>query len=294
MKLLLAIIILLTACTKQDPPPPATSTSTKADMCDCVVNPVTKELNECECGKTEDSPPPKYPQSKVVKPSECKKLLSAVSVSGCPTPGQYQMIDMATYGDQKFYDVMACLDIKTIGRYYDWPGQETIRGKIPTDAEVAIINRMGFERLHVFQHNNSSLSTFTPARGKIDAEKALGLAAKWKQPKGSAVYFGVDGDFTPEKPIEYFRAAAPIVRAAGYRVGMYGSGGNCDALKKAGLVDGDLCWIAASSWGWRGTKAMLAKGKGFALKQKVNQKCLGKSLDYNTAMIVDYGQWRAQ
>jgi hypothetical protein len=188
---------------------------------------------------------------------------------------------------------MACLGVKTIGRYYDWPGQETIKGKIPSDAEVKIINAMGFQRLHVFQHNNSSLATFTAARGKIDAGKSLELAKKWGQPKGSAVYFGVDGDFPSAKPIEYFKAAAPIIRAAGYRVGMYGSGGNCEDLKKAGLVDKDLCWIAASSWGWRGTKAILAKGTGFALKQKVNQKCMGKSLDYNTVMISDFGQWSA-
>jgi len=292
------VTLAFAGCTKTPPPAPAprapaTSTATKAELCDCVVNPVSKELNECECGKTEDSPPPTSPPSFVKKP-DCKSVLKGVNLTGCPLQGQYQMIDAAQPLDRKFLEVMACLDVKAIGRYYDWPGQETIKGKIPTDAEVAILNELGFERLHVLQHNNNKLTTFTAERGKIDAGKALGLASKWGQPKGSAVYFGVDGDFPPEKPLEYFKAAAPIVRAAGYRVGMYGSGGTCEALKKAKLVDGDLCWIAASSWGWRGTKDILAKNKGFALKQKVNQKCMGKSLDYNTAMLADYGQWRKQ
>ena len=214
-----------------------------------------------------------------------------VNLKGCPAKGEYTAIDLAEAADDTFLRTIKSLGFETVIRYYGWPGQESLKGKIPKDDEMARIRAAGFKFMAVFQHFNSSLSTFTTERGVIDAGKALGLAARWKQPKGSAIYFGVDGDFDSAKPITYFKAAAPIVRAAGFRVGMYGSGGNCEALKKAGLIDGDLCWIAASSWGWGGTKAILAKGTGYALAQKVDQNCGGKSVDFNKVLIPDFGQW---
>ena len=201
---------------------------------------------------------------------------------------------MAVPGDQKFFDTMKYLGVETIIRYYDWPGQESLRGKIPLAAELAAIKKNGFNFMGVFQHYNSSFSTFTASRGKIDAGKVLGLASQWKQPKGSAVYFGVDGDFyttaQKAKVREYFTAAAPLIRAAGFRVGMYGSGANCESLREAKLIDDGLCWIAGSS-GWSRTKEVLASGK-YALKQKVNQFCGGKSLDFNTVNKSDFGQWK--
>lgn len=227
-------------------------------------------------------------------PANCAAILKAAD-AGCPKPGQYQAVDLATYVDKKLADILACAGITTILRYYDWPGQETIKGKMPTKAEMDLLNGMGFKHARIFQHNNSKLATFTTERGVIDANHSIKQAREAGATKGRAIYFGVDGDFHTEadraKIKSYFKAAAPLVRAAGFRVGMYGSGGNCEMLKAASLVDGELCWIAASSWGWSGTKAILEKGKGFALKQYVNKSCSGKSMDYNVAMQEDFGQW---
>lgn len=220
---------------------------------------------------------------------------STKNFTGCPAKGQYKAIDMAIAADQTFLNTIRELGFETVIRYYDWPGQESLKGKIPRPEEMALLKKNGLKFMGVFQHFNSSLSSFTSARGEIDAGKVLGLAKQWKQPKGSAVYFGVDGDFhsaaDQAKVKSYFAAAAPLIRAAGFRVGMYGSGTNCKMLKAAKLVDGDLCWIAASSWGWSGTKQILAENRGFALKQKVNQKCGGKSVDFNEVMIEDFGAW---
>lgn len=236
---------------------------------------------------------PAAPRS-VKVPSNCKDILEAAD-AGCPKPGQYQAVDLATYVDAKLANILACSGITTILRYYDWPGQETIKGKMPTKAEMELLNSMGFKHARIFQHNNSKLATFTDERGAIDANHSIKQAREAGATKGRAIYFGVDGDFYTEadraKIKAYFKAAAPLVRAAGFRVGMYGSGGNCEMLKAAGLVDGELCWIAASSWGWSGTKAILEKGKGFALKQYVNKSCAGKSMDYNNALVEDFGQW---
>ena len=217
-----------------------------------------------------------------------------VNLAGCPAKGQYTAIDLAEAADDTFLRTIRQLGFETVIRYYDWPGQESLAGKIPKDDEIARIRRSGLKFMGVFQHFNSSLSTFTAARGVIDAGKALGLASKWKQPKGSAIYFGVDGDFSgadQAKVKAYFSALVPIIRDAGFRVGMYGSGGNCKMLKANSLVDGNLCWIAASSWGWSGTKAILEENNGFALAQKVNQRCGGKSVDFNRVLIPDFGQW---
>lgn len=214
----------------------------------------------------------------------------------CPAPGIYQAADYVGAADQRFYDAMRYIGVKTIIRYFDWE-KESLKGKIPTAQELADIKRNGFEFMAIFQHLNNQLASFTAARGAYDAKRSLELASRWGQPRGSAIYFGVDGDFwtadEKQKVRNYFAAAAPIIRGAGLRVGMYGSGANCESLKAAGLIDGELCWIAASSHGWSGTKDILAKGKGYALAQRVKQSCGGKtSLDLNKVLISDFGQWR--
>ena len=254
--------------------------------CDLV-----RESDEAYAACLEDNKPEAapVPETKLKVPANCDAILKADP--GCPRLGQYHAVDLATYVDRKLAEVLACVGVKTVIRYYDWPGQETIKGKMPTAAEMALLKEFGFDHLRVFQHNNSKLATFTAARGVIDANHSIAQARAAGATPGRAIYFGADGDFKPEEIMAYFKAAAPLVRKAGFRVGMYGSGGNCEALKKAGLVDGVLCMIAASSWGWRGTKDILAKNAGFSLRQKVNQKCAGKSLDYNVALVQDFGQW---
>ena len=238
--------------------------------------------------------PPKVPTPSTPAPTPAPGPItkpSAELLKGCPAPGEYQAFDMATYSDQKFLDTMRYLGMTTAIRYYDWVA-ETIKGKTPTLAEMALFKKNGFNFLGVFQHNSNQTATFTAARGKIDAARILELAKLWGQPKGSAVYLGVDGDFETHIPVPYFKVAAPILRAAGFRVGMYGSGANCKNLKALGLVDGNLCMIAASSWGWRGTKAILAEGKGYVIAQKVNQRCGGKSIDFDKLLVPDVGQWK--
>lgn len=239
-------------------------------------------------------PVPAAPVPAVKLPANCASILKGLD-AGCPQPGKYGAMDLVGKIDRKLAETAACLGVHTFIKYYDYQGErpwhETLKGKVPTAEELGLLAVYGFNYVGVFQHFNNQEATFTASRGKKDAERALELAAKWGQPKGSAIYFGVDGDFSPKLPPAYFAAAAPVIRAAGYRVGMYGSGGNCKALKAAGHIDGDLCFLAASAWAWNGTKVMLTEGKGFALKQKVNQSCIGRSLDYDEVMQADFGQW---
>ena len=216
----------------------------------------------------------------------------------CFPVGQYKAIDIAQPTDTKFLYTMRQHGVETIIRYYDW-AQESIKGKTPKAEELAVIKAAGLKFMAVFQHYNSSYSTFTdPKRPAIDLKRILELAKLWDQPQGSGVYIGVDGDFwtTEQKSAvrNYFRPISDGLRKAGFRVGMYGSGANCLSLAAAGLIDktGDKpwCWIAASAHGWSGTKDVLASGK-YVLAQKVNQKCAGKSLDYNIVNAEDFGAW---
>ena len=216
--------------------------------------------------------------------------------AGCPKVGEYYAIDMAVAATDKLLDTLSCAGIKTIIRYYDWPGQESLKGKIPLADEIERIKKRGFKMLFVFQHFNSSFSTFQDSkRPAKDVSAILELAKRFKQPKGTGIYVGVDGDFgtvSQQTAIrKYFEGVSKPLREAGFKVGMYGGGANCVSLQKAGLIDLP-CWIAASSWKWTGTKDVLDAGN-FGLKQKVNQSCEGKSLDYNSisAKNTDIGDW---
>lgn len=87
------------------------------------------------------------------------------------------------------------LGVETIIRYYDWPeNDETIACKRLLDDEIKEIFKRKLSIIAVFQHNNDDLKTIiNPARGTIDATRALELAEANGQPYGSTIYFGIDG-----------------------------------------------------------------------------------------------------
>jgi len=79
-------------------------------------------------------------------------------------------------------------------------------------------------------------------------------------PQHACIYFACDQDFTPQQihtlVLPYFTAIRAAFAGSGYRVGVYGSGAVCSAMKAAGLAD--LTWQAQSR-GWVGYGAWLAK-----------------------------------
>lgn len=210
----------------------------------------------------------------------------------CPQPGAAQAVDLANPVDQKFLDKMKQLRVSTVARYYDHPN-ETIKGKTLLPAEAALLARNGFSVLTVFQHNNNAISSFTKARGTSDAQRSLVLASQNGQPRGSAIYFGVDGGWSSAKDIAsvkaYFASANAVLRPAGYAVGVYGSGLVCTELRKEGLAD--HCWLAAAT-AWPGYSAYLAS-RQWVMVQSLPQNCGGKNVDFNqvNAEAGDFGQW---
>lgn len=148
--------------------------------------------------------------------------------------------------------------VEAVFRYYALEKQPSLPTKIVTAHERDAILDAGFSLGIAFQFHNDKISTFTAARGVKDAAKALDYGGNTiQQAAGSAIYFGVDGDFS--KPAElaavkrYFDAVNTAMVHAGspYSVGVYGSGLSCDTLGSAGLAT--KFWIAKST-GYSGTQ----------------------------------------
>lgn len=213
--------------------------------------------------------------------------------STCPVPGAFWAVDLCQPVTQHFLDVMKYLDVKTIIRYYDYVN-ESLKGKTPQADELALIKKNGFRMLAVFQHSNNSVATFeTPQRGSIDAIRSLALANLWDQPKRSCIYFGVDFDPSLGNEMDAVKNYATDfgnqVRAAGYRVGAYGSGLTLETLLDTKLID--LAWLSMSTGFQR--SAEFAASKRWALHQVRDRNCGGINVDFDYANG-DIGDWWPQ
>src|SRR5580658_10423194 len=121
--------------------------------------------------------------------------LSCAVVAGpaCTAGGNYGALDTSRQVNDFFLKRVKDIGISTIIRYYDWE-QETLPGKTLTSRELALVKRNDLNIAVVFQHNSDKTATFeTIGRGRSDARRSLELAQAFKQPSGSAIYFGVDG-----------------------------------------------------------------------------------------------------
>lgn len=91
------------------------------------------------------------------------------------------------------------LNITTVFRYYDHT-DETLTGKTLRVGESDAILAAGMQLGVVFQHHNDDPAKFIiPQIGRKDAERALALAQENQQPRGTAIYFDVDG---PERHLD--------------------------------------------------------------------------------------------
>jgi hypothetical protein len=210
----------------------------------------------------------------------------------CPSDARVGAVDLSAPVDQSFLDRMRGIGIKTIIRYYDHE-DETLPGKTLRSGERDQILANGFQTAVVFQHHNNQFASFTALRGRQDAERSLALAAENSQPRGSAIYFGVDGGWnTPYElasVVTYFRELRDRLAGFGYRIGVYGSGLVCNMLLTTGLAE--LCWLAAPT-AWPEYHAYY-QTRQWGLAQLRTSQCGGRSVDFNLAndMVADYGQF---
>ena len=87
---------------------------------------------------------------------------------------------------------------------------------------------MGLSIGAVFQHYNNCHLTFSQGWGAADAAQALRQAEAVGQPAGSAIYFGVDGDWPYasllDGVIRYFEDVNRTFQGSGLAIGVYGGG----------------------------------------------------------------------
>ncbi|ESZ78665.1 glycoside hydrolase domain-containing protein [Mesorhizobium sp. L103C105A0] len=205
---------------------------------------------------------------------------------------QQKAVDLSTPVSDNFLRKMKAIGVETIIRYFDYP-DETIKGKTLTPRERRKIAAGGFDLLVVFQHHNNRFSSFTTQRGHDDAVRSMALAQANNQPSGSAVYFGVDGEWGTDPSelaaiVRYFTAAHKVLEAASFRLGVYGSGLVCRQLTERSLVD--LCWLANAT-SWPEFRPAQQSGK-WALLQTLPEDCGGINVDFDViGKNSDYGQF---
>lgn len=202
-------------------------------------------------------------------------------------------VDLATPVNQQFLNRMKELNVSTIIRYYDHVN-ETLPGKTLRRAERDLIVQNGLKIAVVFQHNNNRLTSFTRTRGNSDALRALELAQENLQPLGSAIYFGVDGGWGLQgselnQIRQYLIAASLVVREAGYRMGVYGSGLICQTATSENLAD--LCWLA-NARGWPNYQEYLASQE-WVMVQSLPESVGTFEVDFNKINdeVSDFGQF---
>jgi len=204
--------------------------------------------------------------------------------------------------------------VTVIGRYYSRCPQPEIglRSKrlldqgMPSDpnSEVTRILRAGFAILSIYQYYNNSAKKFDGRRSDgrvlrnsqcewdgvprttrqealLDAQAAIEQAKTAGQPRGSAIYFGVDFDFglsntnLKGKIIEYFKVVNAVLHDNGYKVGAYGSGFVNQMLLDAGLIE--FAWISASR-AFAGTSAFHTSGRWHLFQSHVDKEWFGRRI----------------
>jgi hypothetical protein len=137
-----------------------------------------------------------------------------------------------------------------VARYYRDPSS---RWPPLSAREARRLSALGLKIVAVWEPHYPDPAYFSYASGYNDAITAYGEAKAVGQPAGSAIYFAVDFNAQRLAPIErYFRGvAAGLAAASGgraeYKIGVYGSGVVCAAIKQAGLAQ--YSWLSnATAW----------------------------------------------
>ena len=157
--------------------------------------------------------------------------------------------------------------------------------KLVSPAEAKALAAAGIRLGLVFESGGGApgQAPLSAAQGAIDGAFAAQYAPTVGAPNGAAIYFAADNDFSAaqikSQVLPYFQAVVRPITAAGFIVGVYGSGDVCQAVCGAGYAA--LAWLSGSV-GWSGSRAYLAaKPKELALVQDVEDTKLA-DMDVDT------------
>ncbi len=188
----------------------------------------------------------------------------------------------------------ACLDclraagVTAVFRYY--ARKTRLPEKRLTRDEAEALVAAGIAIGVVFQNAGDSPSCFSAALGAADGAHARDHAASViGQPAGSALYFAVDYDAGDDdirtRIVPHFRAIGREIAgragAPAYRVGVYGTGRVCAAIRQAGLAD----------FAWLSNRPGDVPFDGWTLRQEPPATLCGIAVDRNLpgAGVVDFG-----
>jgi hypothetical protein len=164
--------------------------------------------------------------------------------------------------------------IEFVCRYYSRTTAQS--EKRLTRAEANAIFREEMRIVAVYEDGPTNARYFSRARGLRDGASAFGFAQEIGQPDGSAIYFTVDYDAranTTNGPItEYFEGvkeglASSGAGAAGYEIGVYGSGRVCSRIKeqkqlaKYSWLAESTAWAGSSEYATSNIKQSIASGR---------------------------------
>ena len=201
---------------------------------------------------------------KFIKPAS---LLAALILAGCqsepspsltsqlpPSIGPARGIDLPTDSSDVVGELKG-FPINFVARYYRDPAS---RWPALSPAEAERLSALGLKIVTVWEWHSSTPAYFTYASGYSDALSASRQAKGVGQPLGSAIYFAVDFNARGSELWQidqYFRGVNAGLAAAGsgrpeYKVGVYGSGAVCAAVKDARLAQ--YAWLSGST-SWDGT-----------------------------------------
>ena len=215
--------------------------------------------------------------------------LSVPSLATAQSDTRVAIIDTA-YDTRPYLDQIKDRGVSVIGRYYarcDQPEyglteKRLINQGLPSAAgsEVSQIFSKGLAILSIYQYYSNTPNKFqgrnrdgkvlpdancvwseiprgVQEEARLDVTAAIEQARAVGQPRGTAIYFGVDFDFKETDTdiindiVAYFRVVKDQMDAAGYKTGAYGSGRAHEVLREArdrngnvGLID--YSWISAS------------------------------------------------
>jgi hypothetical protein len=219
--------------------------------------------------------------------------------------------------------------IKVIARYYarqaqpEFPSKRlaysyvTLKGHKELESEVLIRNNISI--LSLYQYKSATPEKFeyglkdtketeTPTgEAKADVRAALQQAQLVQQPKGSAIYFGVDVDVVRNDSLfDAVRNYFDIVRneiAGDYKIGAYGCGTTCKSLLDAKMID--YTWVSASP-GHEGTPEFISSGRWHLFQNSLDRKWFNpvwkyagkdRGLDLDTSVqnphFATFGAWGA-
>jgi hypothetical protein len=208
--------------------------------------------------------------------------------SSRPAVGPAQGIDLPIDASDVLNELKGS-HIDFVARYYRSPAS---RWPALSPSEAQRLSSLGLNIVAVWEWHSGTPEYFTYASGYNDALTAYRQAKAVGQPAGSAVYFAVDFNAQGQALSavdQYFRGiAAGFAAASGgnaeYKVGVYGSGAVCDAVKRAGLAQ--YSWLSNST-AWAGSLGY----DGWNIKQGGRFAELSFNHDGNEARA-EYGGFR--